>query len=241
MSTEATRTYQLTPRDIACLTWIAMQYAIRLDQLQRLLYHHTPEADRYKLKTGIDSLSLDRTYDLIKKWRELDLIEKKTILHGDKAWVWLTRAGLREMKLAFNYSGAPSSIRLPHLYFINQVRLAIEEKRPDDLWTSERQIRKDVSLPAKGERQPHTPDAILTNMVNGKVTALEIERTSKTEEELLDDLRELAVSYKSVWYFASTATQRQLEAKLEAFSPEMRKPFRIYSLAEYGGGDYGIS
>jgi hypothetical protein len=34
--------HQLTPRDIICLTWIAMQYAIRLDQLQRLLFRHTP-------------------------------------------------------------------------------------------------------------------------------------------------------------------------------------------------------
>jgi hypothetical protein len=35
--------YQLTPRDLICLTWIAMQYAIRLDQLQRLLFRYTPE------------------------------------------------------------------------------------------------------------------------------------------------------------------------------------------------------
>ena len=42
-------TYQLTPRDIICLTWIAMQYSIRLDQLQRLLFRYTPEQDRYKL------------------------------------------------------------------------------------------------------------------------------------------------------------------------------------------------
>ncbi len=84
------------------------------------------------------------------------------------------------------------------------------------------------------------PDAILT-ATTGKVTALEIERSSKTEDELLDDLRELAVTYKSVWYFASSATKRQVEARLEEFTPEMRKPFRIYSLVEYGGVAYGIS
>jgi hypothetical protein len=76
--------HQLTSRDITCLTWIAMQYAIRLDQLQRLLYRYTPEADRYKLKPGADRLSLDRTYELISKWLALGLIEKKIILHGDK-------------------------------------------------------------------------------------------------------------------------------------------------------------
>ena len=153
----------------------------------------------------------------------------------------MSREGLRACQLSFSYSGKPSSIRLPHLFYINQVRLAIEEKRPGDEWKSERQIRREAGAPVQGENQPHVPDAILTNAINGKVTALEIEKTSKTESELLDDLRELAVSYKSIWYFATTATKRQLEAKLAEMSEEMRKPFRLYSLVEYGGVAYGIS
>ncbi len=232
--------HQLTPRDLICLTWIAMQYAIRLDQLQRLLFRHTPETDRYKLKPGSDRLSLDRTYEIIAKWLSWGYIEKGGILHGDKLWIWVSREGLRACQLPFSYSGKPAPSRVPHLFFINQVRLAVEEKRPDDLWTSERQIRKDAGAPTKGESQPHLPDAILTNMSKGKVTALEIEKTSKTESELLDDLRELAVSYKSIWYFATSATLRQLEAKLADFTEEMRKPFRLYPLVEYGN-DYGIS
>ncbi len=232
---------QLTQRDKLCLIWIAMQYAIRLDQLQRLLYRYTPEPDRHKLKPGVETLSLDRTYDLINKWLELGLIEKKTILHGDKLWIWLTRVGLRELHLDYNYSGAPASSRLSHLYSINQVRLAIEIKRPDDLWKSERQIRKETPAAAKGDHIPHTPDAILTSMTTGKLTALEIEAHAKTENELEDDLRELAVSYKSVWYFATRTTRRQVEKMLETFEPSMQKPFVLYSLAEYTNGEYGIS
>jgi hypothetical protein len=231
---------QLTPRDIACLTWIALQYAIRLDQLQRLLYRHTPEQDRYKLRPGVDSLSLDRTYDLMNKWLELGLIEKDAILHREKAWIWPTRAGLRGIRLNFNYSGAPSSIRLSHLYYINQIRLAIEAKRPNDLWKSERQIRKEMPATAKGESQPHTPDALLTNMENGKVTALEIELHEKTNDELEEDLRELATSFKSVWYFTTSGTRRQIETMLEEkFTPDMRKPFVLYNLEDYGH-EYGI-
>jgi len=99
----------LTLRDRLCLPWIGMQYAIRLDQLQRLLWRYTPEADRYKLKPGIDSLSLDRTYDHIRKWLAYKLVEKKTILHGDHAWVWLSRSGLRFTELSFSYGdGAPA-------------------------------------------------------------------------------------------------------------------------------------
>ncbi|HZU03962.1 MAG TPA: hypothetical protein VFA10_30145 [Ktedonobacteraceae bacterium] len=226
---------QLTPRDRLCLTWITLQYAIRLDQLQRLLFRHTPEADRYKLKPGSDALSLDRTYEMINKWLALSLIEKDTILHRDKLWIWTTRAGMREVELSFNFSGKPSSIRLPHLYSINQVRLAIEAKRPNDHWKSERQIRKDMAVAAKGESQPHTPDALLTNAVNGKITAVEVECHAKTDDDLANDLRELAVRYRSVWYFTTKATRRQIENMLENdFTPEMRKPFVLYDLEDYG-------
>lgn len=68
--------HQLTPRDLICLTWIALQYAIRLDQLQRLLFRYTPEQDRYKLKHSADQLSLDCMYELIAKWLSLGYIEK---------------------------------------------------------------------------------------------------------------------------------------------------------------------
>ena len=234
-------TSQLTLRDIACLTWTGMQYAIRLDQLQQLLFRYTPAQDRYKLKPDADRLSLDRTYELINKWLSLGLIEKKTILHGDKLWIWLTREGLRTVQLPFQYGdGAPSSVRLPHLYYINQVRLSVEQKRPLDVWRSERQIRRDAGPTVKGESKPHVPDAILTNSVNGKITAIEVERTSKNVDELLDDLRELAVSYKSVWYFATSTTKRNLERKLADFPEEMQRPFRLYALTEYGGA-YGIT
>src|SRR5437764_3885010 len=177
---DATTRYQLTERDKLCLIWIAMQYAIRLDQLRRLLFRFTPESDRYKLKPGTDCLSLDRTYEIISKWFTLGLIEKKTILHGDKLWIWLSRQGLREFELSFNYSGSPASDRLAHLYFINQVRLGIEAKRPNDKWKSERQIRKEAPRFEKGETRPHVPDAILY-AANGKITAIEVERHSKND------------------------------------------------------------
>lgn len=239
-TTSATTIHQLTPRDKICLEWVGLQYAIRLDQLRRLLFRHTPEADRYKCKPDTDCVSLDRVYELIKKWFEMGLIEKKIILHGDKLWIWLSRQGLRDLGLSFSYSGAPASGSLPHLFFINQVRLAIEAKRPDDHWQSERQIRAEAPRFEKGEKRPHTPDAILTNVTNGKVTAIEVECSVKNDDELEDDLRELAVSYKSIWYFATSSTKRKIEEMVEGFTPEMQKPFVLYNLKEYGNA-YKIS
>ena len=180
-----------------CLLWIAHQFAIRLDQLQRLLLRHTPERDRAKVKPGADRLSLERTYDTLERWRTLGLIESGTILHRDKLWVWLSRAGLREIGVPFSFGkGQPASVRVPHLYYVNQVRLAVEEKRLQDTWKSERQIRHELGRPMKGEQQPHVPDAILY-ATSGKITAIEVERRMKDEGVLDETLRTLALEYRS--------------------------------------------
>jgi len=231
---------RLTARDVICLLWIAHQFAIRLDQLQRLLLRHTPERDRVKVKPGTDRLSLERTYDTLERWRALGLIEHGTILHGDRLWTWLSRAGLREIGAPFAYSkGQPASVRVPHLYYVNQVRLAVEEKRSQDTWKSEREIRRELGRPMKGEQQPHVPDAILY-ATNGKITAIEVERRLKDEGILEETLRTLAMGYRSVWYFASRPAKKKIEILLETFTPEMRKPFVLYDLGEYGH-EYGVS
>ncbi len=231
---------RLTPRDIACLLLIAHQYAIRLDQLQRLLLRYTPEQDRHKLRPDTDRLSLERTYDTLERWRTLGLIEQDNILHADKLWIWLSRLGLREIGAAFNYgSGKPASVRVPHLYYVNQIRLAVEEKRSEDTWKSEREIRREQGRSAKGEQQPHMPDALLYAM-SGKITAIEVERRSKDEGILEETLRTLALGYRSVWYFASRPAKKKIESMLEMFTPEMRKPFVLYDLGKYGH-EYGVS
>src|SRR5579883_1776963 len=88
---------RLTERDLACLRWIAQQYAIRLDQLQRLLLWHTPEVDRAKVRVGTDRLSKERTYKTLARWDALGLIEYGNILDGESRWIWLTAKGLREI------------------------------------------------------------------------------------------------------------------------------------------------
>jgi len=231
---------RLTARDMICLLWIAHQFAIRLDQLQRLLLRHTPERDRVKVKPGAERLSLERSYDTLERWRTLGLIESGTILHRDKLWIWLSRAGLREIGVPFSFGkGQPASVRVPHLYYVNQVRLAVEEKRLQDTWKSERQIRHELGRPVKGAQQPHVPDAILY-ATSGKITAIEVERRLKDEGALDETLRTLALEYRSVWYFASRPAKKKIEILLETFTPEMRKPFVLYDLGEYGH-EYGVS
>lgn len=230
---------RLTPRDRACLFWIACMYAIRLDQLQRLLLRHTPKQDLGKVKHGADRLSLDRTYATLERWRTLKLIEQSSILEREKLWIWPSQRGLVEAQTPFRYYGGPSSIRLPHLFYVNEVRLEVEGKRPDDHWKSERDIRRELPPVRRGEKRPHVPDAILY-AASGKVTIIEVERLSKTNDDLAEILSALADQYKSIWYFVTSATRRQVEQRLAELPPEQRKPFVLYDLAKYGG-DYGIT
>jgi hypothetical protein len=239
MPTSTPKTRQITRRDLACISWAAHQYAMRLDQIQRLAYRLTPEVDRGKLRADVDHLSLDRTYDLINKWSELGLIEKDTILHGDKLWIWATRKGIKMCELDYTTSNPPSSVRIPHLYAINQVHLSIEAKRPKDLWQSERQFRREAGPVMPGIRR-HIPDALLTNAINGKVTAIEVECHAKTERELEDDLHELAITYRSVWYFCTKSTHRQISNLLDTLSADHCRPFVLYDLSEYHANEYHL-
>jgi hypothetical protein len=223
---------RLTARDLACLAWIGQQYAIRFDQLQRLLLRFTPEADRAKVRDGTDRLSRERTYRTLSRWEQLALIESAAILDGEPRWIWLSPAGLRATGLALRYN-KPSPARLRHLYFTNQVRLWVEGRRPADRWQSEREIKAEHQAREHGERQEHLPDAVLY-AANGKISALEIELEPKATRTLEGILAELESGYTSILYFVSKASQRQLTALLSTFEPARRRHFLLYHLGTNG-------
>jgi hypothetical protein len=226
---------RLTWRDLQCLRWIAQQYAVRLDQLQRLLLRYTPEADRDKIRRGADRLSKERTYKTLARWDALGLIEYGNILDGELRWIWLSPRGLRSLDLKLRYN-KPSAVRIPHLYAVNQVRLWVEGRRPQDRWKSEREIKTGQPALEKGVSRDHLPDALLF-ATNGKTSAIEVELEPKTRETLEAILYELESTYTSILYFVSLPAQRQLESVLEGFAPSSRKHFLLYSLGEHGNED----
>lgn len=226
---------RLTTRDLQCLRWIAQQYAIRLDQLQRLLLRYTPEADREKVKQVAGRLSKERTYKTLARWDALGFIEYGNILDGEPRWIWLSSRGLRSLDVALRYN-KPSAVRLPHLYFVNQVRLWVEGRRPNDRWESEREIKAEHQALAHGEHQEHLPDAILY-AASGRISAIEIELEPKATRILEAILVELETTYTSILYFASPAAHRQLANVLSTFEPSRRKHFLLYSLGANGHED----
>lgn len=226
---------RLTSRDLQCLEWIAQQYAIRLDQLQRLLFRYTPEADRDKIRQGADHLSKERTYKTLARWDALGLIRYGNILDGEPRWIWVSPRVLCSLGLPLRYN-QPSAVRLPHLYFVNQVRLWVESSRPLDRWMSERQLRAEQGSVARGERRDHPPDALLF-AADGKTSATEVELEPESRQTLEAISYEPESSYTSILYFVSAPAQRQLEAVLTGFAPGARKHFLLYSPGDRGMAD----
>ena len=93
----------------------------------------------------------------------------------------------------------PTPGGLSHLFFCNQARLFVEERKPDGLWQSERQLRAERK---PTEMQPHLPDGIL-RLSNGHVVAIEIELSVKGYSRLEKILQALAAQYQTVWYFCT--------------------------------------
>ena len=134
---------RLTERDHQALAWIGQQYAVRLDQLQILLARLGEPGDYTSKPKEKGRLTRKRTMDLVRRWEQLGLVSYGRFLHGDPAWVWLSMEGLRTVRQQIGELSRfePTPAGLSHLLFCNQARLLVEERHPDGVWQSERQLR----------------------------------------------------------------------------------------------------
>jgi hypothetical protein len=219
---------RLTERDHKALSWIGQQYAIRLDQLQILLAR-LGEPGEYASKPKEDGrLTQKRTMDLVRRWKQLGLVNSGWFLHGDPAWVWLSMEGLRTVckQIGELSRFEPTPAGLSHLFVCNQARFLVEERHPDGVWQSERQLRAGRKL---GERPPYLPAGLLT-LPNGHVVAIEIiERSVKDADRLKEILQALMSQYQTVWYFCTGHSEKVIKKVVETFPKLSRRKILICS------------
>src|SRR5260370_33812173 len=148
-------------------------------------------------------------------WEGVGLVSYGWFLHGEPAWVWLSAQGLRTVcqQMGDLRLFEPTVAGLSRLFFCNQARLFVEERHPDGVWQSERQLRAGRK---PGERPPHLPAGILT-LSDGHVVAVEIERSVKDADRLKEILQALASQYQTVWYFCTGPSRKVIKKTLEAF------------------------
>lgn len=176
-------TIMATKRDLACIIWIAEQYAARFDQIQRLLSRF-PDAEKPFKQQGL--IAETTTKDQISRWKRAGWIEYRRVLADGPGFAWVTRRGLQLVGLDEIYTARePAYTRLNHIYAVNQLRLWMDVQGFE--WTSERRFRSQLEKTKKGETSGPIPDAVIWSKKTGKV-ALEVELSPKKPDIMLDKL-----------------------------------------------------
>ena len=178
----------MAERDLEVLEWINAQYAVREDQLARLLGRSMVTARRWS-----------------RLMRDGGLCRREQLLRGDPGWVWLTGAGARLTRSRLRpWRGHIG--KLAHIRAVVDLRLYIEAKVPDATWVSERELfsrHTEKLFSRDGHRRgdvPHVPDAELL-LASGERHALEVELTRKSRDRLDAIITALASEYDQVVYF----------------------------------------
>ncbi len=190
-----------TERDIAALTWIGEQYAIRIDHLQRLLGDYAGSED---------PLSFDATRKLVGRRHRAGWVEMQRLRGSDPLWVWPTRAGLRNLGRGYSYRNMENNLdNLKRLHATSAIRLEWDEEAAR--WVSERDLNLKV-IRTRGSELLHRPDAELW-YADGTVLAIEAELSQKKLEDLAENLTGLlrgeGKPYDEVWYVAPQAEVRR--------------------------------
>jgi hypothetical protein len=213
---------QLTARIETVCKIDAEQGALCFDQIQRWFGLLSPAAQRMK-EAGI--LSAERTRKVLRPWIDRGLLEYKVFYVGQRGWLWLTAKGLKYFGIPLRYYEPTPGSNLAHLYAVNNLRLLLADRRPADLWRSERLIRRE------NPKQAHFPDAEVVSP-NGTVKAIECELTVKNDKYLENVVFGLAANkhYNAVWYFVPPTVQSAVSAAILKLPQESQKRFVLYDL-----------
>ena len=205
---------KITERDLAILRFVGEQYAVRMDQLARLLR-----------RPADGSLSDSATRAVVARWEKAGLAASRKLIADDPRFVWLTRRGLEEVGLAFK-PWTPTVASLAHIFWTTQVRMHTEDRHPDSAWRSERELRNGRSMQTVSTESNHDVDAEI-HLPQG-VVGVEVELTSKSVERRRSIMAQVAQRYQTVWYFAPANVHALLEQT--AATVQHNERIRIYPL-----------
>ena len=205
---------KLTERDLSVLRFVGEQYAVRQDQLARLLKRPADGA-----------LSDSATRAVLARWEKAGLTDSRKVIADEPKFIWLTRRGLDEVGLDFK-PWVPTAASLTHLFWTNQVRMHAEDRHPQSVWRSERELRKGRVVQSISATQAHEVDAEI-HLPEG-VVAVEVELTPKSVERRRSIMAEVTERYATVWYFAPANVASLLEKTASSVPGQDR--VRIYGL-----------
>lgn len=194
-----------TPRDIACILWIAEMYAARSDQIRRLLSRY-PDPNHPPIGPLV---SESVTREQIARWVRAGWVVYKRVLAAGPGWAYVTKKGLHLVdRDGVFLAKPPSPKRLNHIFAVNQVRLWMDVQK-DNNWRSERILRAELEL-KRGESSGSIPDALV--FPKGIRTAVEVQISELKAVEWKKKLTGLIYSWTSdyqrrypwIWFYVSS-------------------------------------
>jgi hypothetical protein len=174
----------LRRRDIEVLTWLAEQYAGRIDHLEVLL--------------DAGPRTVQRT---LARLRAAGLVQTQRVLVGEPAWVLPTAAGMTACNSGFA-PWRPRLSLLTHVATVNDVRLHIQGRAPSTEWIPERVLARDR------EAGEHLADGVA--ITDNRRVAIEVELTLKSRRRITAILDDHLRRFDAVLYFCAPSTHRQL-------------------------------
>jgi hypothetical protein len=196
---------QTTERDILTLTWIAEQYCISYDHLQRLLAFHTPATTK-----NPERVAPSTAYNAIERWLKLGYIETpQKVIREHTTYLWVSRKGMKELDLPYAYY-TPKASTIRHIYAVNAIRLHMQSYHLSAQWIAQRAIRLQT------ERRP-LPDAHM-ELQSVPLTALQVTEQQRlatiTLQEEIVTLQALTQRYTRIWYFVHASIVKPLQTAL---------------------------
>jgi hypothetical protein len=206
---------QVTERDQLALTWIAEQYCISYDQLQRLLALLSPATPKRP-----DRVAPSTAQNALERWLQLGYIDvPQKVVREHSTYVWLSRKGLKELDLPYAYyQPKPRTVR--HFYAVNAIRLHLQRYPLSAEWVAGR------TLHMRTERRP-LPDAEF-QMHGAAIAAIQVIEqhrllTISIEDELTTMLS-LIERYHRLWYFVHAQALEPLQAAIREHDAKAALP-----------------
>jgi hypothetical protein len=211
----------ITERDRAVLRWVGEMYGVSMDHLQILLGRDAQRETEFPGLVGHGTAKR-----VVERWKRAGLVHSQKYFYKKPSWVWLTRQGLQQFISPSRY-WQPKMTMLDHFYWVNHVRLYIENRRGNEaIWRSERQLKL---ARTPGEKK-HLVDAEIE--IQGSVIGLEVELTPKKIGTTREIMEGLAKEYSTIWYFTNQQTRALITRCVADFSESVSRKFRVYDLED---------
>jgi hypothetical protein len=170
----------ITPRDLAALTFAAEQYALPVELWSRVL--GAPE------RVGRRRAAVLERAGYVQRQRLLN-----------RAWVVPTPAGLRFAGLPYS-PWAPAGWKLAHTEAVARLRLHLERAHAGVRWESERAIRHYWSVPERKLARVRVADGAL-ELADGRRIGVELELSRKAMHRYGPAVADSDPRVAEVWWF----------------------------------------